>query len=196
MIGNQLKLHLKPQIPIKTTDLIPDQTIKPSISISIARPFKLRYPSLCLASLNPIQTPPITPVEMALTRRIGMATVALIAFATAAFVAAPADAAKEKRAFIRSTVKGHDIVIFSKSYCPYCKRAKGVFKDLNEEPFVVELDQREDGSEIQDALLEIVGKRTVPQVFIKGKHLGGSDATVEAYESGKLKELLDPKDDL
>lgn len=33
----------------------------------------------------------------------------------------------------------------------------------------------EDGSEIQDALLEIVGKRTVPQVFIKGKHLGGSD---------------------
>jgi glutaredoxin 3 len=196
MFGNHLKIQLKHKISIKTPDLIPDRTIKPSHSISIARRSKLRFPSLCLASLNPIQTTPITTVEMALTRRLGMATVALIAFATVAFVAAPADAAKEKRAFIRSTVKAHDIVIFSKSYCPYCKRAKGVFKDLNEETFVVELDQREDGSEIQDALLEIVGKRTVPQVFIKGKHLGGSDATVEAFESGKLKDLLSPKEDL
>ncbi|KAJ0089500.1 hypothetical protein Patl1_14176 [Pistacia atlantica] len=47
-----------------------------------------------------------------------------------------------------------------------------------------------DGSNIQDALLEIVGRRTVPQVFINGKHIGGSDDTVEAYESGKLAKLL------
>lgn len=33
----------------------------------------------------------------------------------------------------------------------------------------------EDGWEIQDALDEIVGRRTVPQVFINGKHIGGSD---------------------
>jgi len=56
----------------------------------------------------------------------------------------------------------------------------------------------EDGSEIQDALSEIVGRRTVPQVFVDGKHLGGSDDTVEAYESGKLAKLLNigVKDDL
>lgn len=35
----------------------------------------------------------------------------------------------------------------------------------------------EDGYEIQDALSEMVGRRTVPQVFIQGKHLGGSDGT-------------------
>lgn len=35
----------------------------------------------------------------------------------------------------------------------------------------------EDGSEIQDALSDIVGRRTVPQVFVRGKHLGGSDGT-------------------
>jgi|UPI000221FD2A hypothetical protein len=39
----------------------------------------------------------------------------------------------------------------------------------------------EDGSEIQDALLEIVGRRTVPQVFVHGKHLGGSDGTLFLY---------------
>lgn len=55
---------------------------------------------------------------------------------------------------------------------------------------MVELDEREDGWNIQDALSEIVGRRTVPQVFINGKHIGGSDDTVEAYESGKLAKLL------
>lgn len=33
----------------------------------------------------------------------------------------------------------------------------------------------EDGSDIQDALSNIVGRRTVPQVFINEKHIGGSD---------------------
>ncbi|KAF5804811.1 putative thioredoxin-disulfide reductase [Helianthus annuus] len=92
--------------------------------------------------------------------------------------------------FVKKTVSSHPIVIFSKSYCPYCKRAKGVFKELNVKPYVLELDEREDGSKIQDALSEMVGRRTVPQVFINGKHLGGSDDTVEAYQSGELAKLL------
>ncbi|KAK6915148.1 Glutaredoxin [Dillenia turbinata] len=92
--------------------------------------------------------------------------------------------------FVKNTISSHRIVIFSKSYCPYCKRAKAVFKELNEVPHVVELDQRDDGSSIQDTLSEIVGRRTVPQVFIDGKHIGGSDDTVEAYESGELAKTL------
>ncbi|KAI7753934.1 hypothetical protein M8C21_033133 [Ambrosia artemisiifolia] len=92
--------------------------------------------------------------------------------------------------FVKKTVSSHPIVIFSKSYCPYCKRAKGVFKELNVKPYVLELDDREDGSKIQDALSELVGRRTVPQVFINGKHLGGSDDTVEAYQTGELAKLL------
>nr|XP_043621751.1 glutaredoxin-C4 [Erigeron canadensis] len=92
--------------------------------------------------------------------------------------------------FVKKTVSSHSIVIFSKSYCPYCKRAKAVFKELNKKPYVIELDEREDGWKIQEALGEIVGRRTVPQVFINGKHLGGSDDTVEAYESGELAKLL------
>ena len=99
---------------------------------------------------------------------------------------------KESRtlSFVRKTIASHSIVIFSKSYCPYCKRAKKVFQDLGEKPFVIELDQREDGSQIQDALNELVKKRTVPQVFIDGDHLGGSDDTQEAFRSGRLKKIL------
>ncbi|XVE98927.1 hypothetical protein REPUB_Repub03eG0151100 [Reevesia pubescens] len=103
-------------------------------------------------------------------------------------------------AFVQKTISAHKIVIFSKSYCPYCRRAKSVFKELNQVPFVVELDERDDGWNIQDALSEIVGRRTVPQVFINGKHIGGSDDTVEAYQSGNLAKLLGiqvvAKDDL
>lgn len=48
----------------------------------------------------------------------------------------------------------------------------------------------DNGAEIQSALLDISGQRTVPNVFIKGKHLGGNDDTQAAARSGKLEEML------
>lgn len=127
-----------------------------------------------------------------------------VAVAMAAALSVTVCAAAESETsslFVKRTVSSHNIVIFSKSYCPYCRRAKAVFKELKQVPHVIELDQRDDGSNIQDALGHIVGRRTVPQVFIKGKHIGGSDDTVEAYENGELAKLLgivvpDDKDDL
>ncbi|KAH0777129.1 hypothetical protein KY290_008540 [Solanum tuberosum] len=98
--------------------------------------------------------------------------------------------AGDSSAFVKKTISSHSIVIFSKSYCPYCRKAKAVFKELNQKPHVVELDERDDGWSIQDAISEIVGRRTVPQVFINGKHIGGSDDTIEAYENGDLAKLL------
>ncbi|XP_057433400.1 glutaredoxin-C4 [Lotus japonicus] len=125
---------------------------------------------------------------MAASARITVAAMAVIALAASlCWVSASASSVGE---FVHNTISSHKIVIFSKTYCPYCNRAKAVFKELNQVPYVVELDERDDGSKIQDYLINIVGKRTVPQVFINGKHLGGSDDTVEAYESGLLAKLL------
>ncbi|KAL5699801.1 Glutaredoxin-C4 [Ranunculus cassubicifolius] len=98
--------------------------------------------------------------------------------------------ASAEAAFVKKTISSHDIVIFSKSYCPYCKTAKAVFKELNQSPHIIELDERDDGFSVQEALGEIVGRHTVPQVFVNGKHIGGADDTVEAYESGDLARLL------
>ncbi|KAL8129627.1 hypothetical protein V2J09_018782 [Rumex salicifolius] len=120
-------------------------------------------------------------------RSIFSLTLVLLCIFIAATVAA---SSSSETKLVKKTISSHKIVIFSKSYCPYCRRAKAVFKELNQVPFVVELDERDDGWDVQDALSEIVGRRTVPQVFIDGKHIGGSDDTVEAYESGKLAELL------
>ncbi|XP_015898903.1 glutaredoxin-C4 [Ziziphus jujuba] len=133
-----------------------------------------------------------------------VSAIAVVAMAASIHLALPSASASStapEAAFIKKTISSHKIVIFSKSYCPYCRRAKAVFKELKQVPHVIELDERDDGSDIQDAMAEIIGRRTVPQVFINGKHIGGSDDTVEAYESGELAKLLgiaaeDRNDDL
>ncbi|CAI0627979.1 unnamed protein product [Linum tenue] len=125
-------------------------------------------------------------------------TLAVYIAAAASFSWPSASAASPEAAFVKNAISSHQIVIFSKSYCPYCGTAKAVFKDLNKEPYVIELDEREDGYDIQEALGELVGRRTVPQVFVDGKHIGGSDDTVEAYDNGELTKLLgvDGKEDM
>ncbi|KAM1499867.1 hypothetical protein ACFX15_022028 [Malus domestica] len=130
---------------------------------------------------------------MASSKTLLSATAALV-LATSLFWTLASSSASpnsaDSLAFIKKTISSNKIAIFSKSYCPYCRRAKAVFKELNQVPYVVELDERIDGRDIQDALSELVGRRTVPQVFVKGMYIGGSDDTVEAYESGELAKLL------
>ena len=55
---------------------------------------------------------------------------------------------------------------------------------------VIELNQVDNGDDIQKALQVISGQRTVPNVFVKGKHLGGNDDTQAAARSGKLQQML------
>jgi glutaredoxin 3 len=55
---------------------------------------------------------------------------------------------------------------------------------------VIELDDMKDGDEMQRELHKLSGQRTVPNVFINGKHLGGNDDTQVAARSGKLEEML------
>ncbi|KAL0735418.1 hypothetical protein Bca4012_011628 [Brassica carinata] len=124
---------------------------------------------------------------MTMIRSMSMAAF-LVALVTS--ISMVSSASSPEADFVKKTISSHKIVIFSKSYCPYCRRAKSVFSELNQVPHVVELDEREDGGSIQSALGEIVGRRTVPQVFIDGKHIGGSDDTVDAHESGELAKLL------
>ena len=38
----------------------------------------------------------------------------------------------------------------------------------------------------------MTGQRTVPNVFIRGKHIGGADDTIKLYEEGKLMNLIIP----
>ncbi|KMZ63830.1 hypothetical protein ZOSMA_396G00010, partial [Zostera marina] len=77
-----------------------------------------------------------------------------------------------QKKFSRSS-KGFHCSVYSYSEC-----AKRVFRNLHEEPLIVELDLRDDGRDIQGVLLDLVGRYTVPQVFVNGKHIGGCDDTL------------------
>jgi len=55
---------------------------------------------------------------------------------------------------------------------------------------VHELDNMPNGAAIQENLLQMTGQRTVPNVWVKGQHLGGNDDTQAAKRSGKLQEML------
>ncbi|KAL5598790.1 hypothetical protein BROUX41_003877 [Berkeleyomyces rouxiae] len=96
-------------------------------------------------------------------------------------------AAKEK---VQKLVEGHPVVIFSKSYCPYCNASKALIKKLGYDFKVYELDQMDDGSEIQNALAEVTGQRTVPNNFINGESIGGNSDLQELHSSKKLEGAL------
>lgn len=91
---------------------------------------------------------------------------------------------------IQKTIAADTVVIYSKSWCPYCAQCKALFDDMSLPYTVVELDQREDGEQLQATLLAMTQQRTVPSVFVSGKHIGGNDDTQQAARSGRLAELL------
>ncbi|CAM6128492.1 unnamed protein product [Calypogeia fissa] len=90
----------------------------------------------------------------------------------------------------QALVSENPVVVFSKSYCPYCHKVKELLTKLGAKQKVIELDIESDGSDIQAALTGWTGQRTVPSVFIGGKHIGGCDDTVAKNKSGTLVPLL------
>ncbi|KAI6365546.1 hypothetical protein MCOR25_005320 [Pyricularia grisea] len=84
---------------------------------------------------------------------------------------AMSEAAKQKA---QKLIDENAVMVFSKSYCPYCTATKTKLKGMGAKYNVLELDQIDDGSAIQDALEKITGQRSVPNIFIGQKHIGGN----------------------
>merc|ERR1719409_1121248 len=84
--------------------------------------------------------------------------------------AAPVLVAPSKlEASIQDTTATNAVVIYSKSWCPYCAQCKALFDDMSQPYTAIELDQREDGEQLQAALLAMTQQRTVPNVFVGGQ---------------------------
>ncbi|KAJ3038643.1 Glutaredoxin-1 [Rhizophlyctis rosea] len=91
---------------------------------------------------------------------------------------------------VESAIKDNKAVVFSKSYCPYCTKAKRLLDSLNVKYQLYELDQRDDGSAIQGYLADKTGQRTVPNIFISQQWVGGCDDLHAKHSNGSLKPLL------
>lgn len=62
--------------------------------------------------------------------------------------------------------------------------------DITPPPYVVELDQHELGPGLQSALQRSTSRRTVPNVLINGKSIGGGDEVLALHTTGKLAETV------
>jgi glutaredoxin len=92
---------------------------------------------------------------------------------------------------IQWTVKQHPVVVFSKPWCPYCRKALEALSLAGvENPYVVDLSKYPNTQEIQASLQKMTGRRTVPNVFVGGKSIGGGDETASLQTAGKLVQLL------
>ncbi|KMZ00455.1 uncharacterized protein Dsimw501_GD14776 [Drosophila simulans] len=100
------------------------------------------------------------------------------------------DMSTKQAKFVENTIASNKVVIFSKTYCPYCTMAKEPFKKLNVDATIIELDGNPDGNEIQAVLGEITGARTVPRVFIDGKFIGGGTDIKRMFETGALQKYF------
>ncbi|KAF8768077.1 Thioredoxin reductase 3 like protein [Argiope bruennichi] len=91
---------------------------------------------------------------------------------------------------VNNYINNNNVMIFSKTTCPFCNKVKALISSLGVQFTALELDTLENGPELQKAMAAKVGRSTVPQVFIRGQHVGGCDDTFAAHCSGKLQEML------
>jgi glutaredoxin 3 len=80
------------------------------------------------------------------------------------------------------------IEIYTTTYCPFCTRAKNLLKRKGAD--FVEIDVTVD-DELRAKMIEMSGgRRTVPEIFINGKIVGGFDELKALDDQGKLDTLL------
>ncbi|KAF9050095.1 thioredoxin-like protein [Panaeolus papilionaceus] len=96
----------------------------------------------------------------------------------------------EERAIID---KDFPLIVFSKTYCPYSKRAKELLEayDTKPAPKIVEVDIRDDGNVIKHLLTRLTNHTTFPNILLRGKSIGGSDDLLELHNTNALTKLLE-----
>jgi len=94
---------------------------------------------------------------------------------------------------IKEQVTTHPVVLYMKGnpqfpQCGFSANAVGILNALGvKNLFTVDVLQN---PEIRQGIKEYANWPTIPQLYIKGEFVGGSDIMTEMYQSGELKQLL------
>ncbi len=80
------------------------------------------------------------------------------------------------------------VELYTTTYCPFCTRAKALLKKKG--VAFEEIDVT-DSPELRERMIEMSGgRRTVPEIFIDGKIVGGFDELKALDDAGKLDQML------
>lgn len=80
------------------------------------------------------------------------------------------------------------IEIYTKAFCGYCHRAKALL--ARKGAAFEEYDITTGGPKRAEMLQRANGRTTVPQIFVDGRHVGGSDDLARLDQSGQLDAML------
>lgn len=81
-----------------------------------------------------------------------------------------------------------EVIVYSGPSCPYCVRAKSLLTRKGT-PFT-DIDVKADPAKMEEMMARSGGKRTIPQIFINGQHIGGCDDLHALDAKGGLDPLL------
>ena len=96
---------------------------------------------------------------------------------------------------IDQLVKSNDIVLFMKGnasfpMCGFSGRAIQILKACGVDTKALTTVNVLEDEEVRQGIKEYSNWPTIPQLYVKGEFIGGSDIMMEMYESGELKQLL------
>ena len=96
----------------------------------------------------------------------------------------------DKEKFVKETIQSHakGVLVFSKTYWPYASKGKKVVAKTGCKHTIIELDDCSEprNGDIQKILAKITNIRTVPQIFIAGRSVGGGDDIERLHNKKKL----------
>jgi glutaredoxin 3 len=81
-----------------------------------------------------------------------------------------------------------EVIVYSGPNCPYCVRAKMLLQKKG--AAFTDFDVKADPARMEEMMDKTQGKRSIPQIFIGGKHIGGCDDLFALDAEGKLDALL------
>ncbi|HEX9403655.1 MAG TPA: glutaredoxin 3 [Steroidobacteraceae bacterium] len=79
------------------------------------------------------------------------------------------------------------MTLYVSNWCAYCERARGLLAQKKVEFSEVNV---EDDAKLREEMIARSNRRTVPQIFIGDKHVGGCDDLFELDRSGELDRLI------
>jgi glutaredoxin 3 len=81
----------------------------------------------------------------------------------------------------------HKVVIYLTGWCPYCARALDLLQSKGIEPECIDIEER---PQARAEMIARSGRRSVPQIFIGERHVGGCDDLYALEAEGGLNPLL------
>ena len=100
---------------------------------------------------------------------------------------------------IDQLVKNNDILLFMKGsasfpMCGFSGRAIQILKACGVEPKAIATVNVLEDQEIRQGIKDYSNWPTIPQLYIRGEFIGGSDIMMEMYESGELQQVINGED--